>query len=77
MKLSYQLLQQLIEISCPSCNYSFEIQLVDARTQVYRLCPCCRVRIQLVDADGSMYGEFEAVDEAFDDLDRTLRRMFK
>lgn len=77
MKPSDQLLQQLIEINCPSCNYPFEIQLIDARTQVYRLCPCCRTRIRLVDADGSMYGELEAVDNTFDDLERTLRRMFK
>ena len=73
MRLSDQLLQHLIEIECPSCNYPFEIQLVDARTQVYRLCPCCRTRIRLVDAGGSMFGELEAVDNAFDDLERTVR----
>jgi hypothetical protein len=74
-QLSYELLQQLIEIQCPECEYEFEIQMLDIRVQAYKLCPCCRVRIHLVDAGGSTFGALEAVDDAMRQLERTLRRL--
>ena len=68
------MLRELIAVPCLSCGYHVEVQLVDARVQAYRRCPCCRVLIRLVDSDGSMYGELEEVDEAMNQLDQALRR---
>lgn len=76
-RLSHVLLSELIEAGCPACAYPFEVQLADVRTQVFRHCPCCRTLIHLVDRDGSMYGELEAVDNAMHDLEKTLKGLFK
>jgi hypothetical protein len=76
MRLSDEILQQLIEINCPDCEYPFEVQLVDARTQVFRRCPCCRLLIHLIDDGGSLYGELQQIDSAMDDLTRTLKGLF-
>jgi hypothetical protein len=74
---SDRLLQTFIEVGCPSCGYQFEVQLTDVRTQVYRYCPCCRQLIHLIDSGGSTFGALESIDNAMDDLQRTLRRMFR
>jgi NAD-dependent SIR2 family protein deacetylase len=76
-RLSDQILGQLMEIECSSCSYPFEVQILDARTQVFRHCPCCRQLIHLIDGGGSTYGALESVDNAVDELQRTLRRLFK
>jgi uncharacterized protein with von Willebrand factor type A (vWA) domain len=73
-ELSGMFLRELVAIPCPSCGYQVEVQLLDARVQAYRRCPCCHVLIRLVDSGGSMYGELEKVDEAMAELDRALRR---
>src|SRR3954462_9253249 len=75
-RLSDGLMQSFIEVGCPTCAYEFEVQLVDVRTQVYRYCPCCRQLIHLIDAGGSTFGAMESIDNAMNDLDRSLRRMF-
>ncbi|MFE7461023.1 hypothetical protein [Streptomyces sp. NPDC057554] len=76
MKLSAEILQTLVSIPCPSCGYEVEIQLLDARVQAYRYCPCCRNRIHLVDADGSLFGALEEVDLAMDQLTKALKGLF-
>jgi hypothetical protein len=65
-----------IGLPCPNCSYEFEVQLIDARVQAYRRCPCCRELIHLRDANGSMFGALESIDNAMQSLDDTLRRMF-
>ncbi len=70
------ILDSLIDINCPSCAYSFEIQVVDARVQAYRRCPCCRRLIRLVDSGGSMYGALEDVDDAMAELERTFKDLY-
>ncbi len=76
MKLSFELLANLVSFPCPRCRYEVEIQLLDARVQAYRYCPCCRARIHLVDKDGSMFGAFEEVDHAMDQLNKALKGLF-
>lgn len=76
MKLSVEILNSFVPYACPMCSYELEIQLLDARVQAYYYCPCCRVRIRLIDSDGSMYGELEAVDLAMQELTEKLKRMF-
>ncbi|WKX09985.1 hypothetical protein [Streptomyces sp. NL15-2K] len=76
MKLSSKILASLVTFPCPRCRYKVEIQLLDARVQVYRYCPCCRARIRLVDADGSMFGGLEEVDLAMEQLTKALKGLF-
>lgn len=67
----------LVEVPCPRCGYHVEIQLLDARTQVWRWCPCCRGRIHMVEPDGSVSGSTIAVEEAMRSLEETIRRRFR
>jgi hypothetical protein len=67
----------MVEVPCPRCGYGVEIQLLDARTQVWRWCPCCRVRIRMVEPDGSVSGSVAAVEDAMRSLEETVRRMFR
>lgn len=71
-----EILKSLIAFPCPQCGYEVEIQLLDARVQAYRFCPCCRERIRLVDSDGSLFGALEAVDLAMKDFTNSLKGMF-
>ena len=66
----------LVEVPCPRCGYAIEIQLLDARTQVWRWCPCCRVRIHLVEPDGSVSVSVDAAEEAMRSLEETVRKAF-
>lgn len=73
--LLVDLARALVEVECPGCGYPFEIQMLDASCQVHRRCPCCRVRIHLVEPDGTVSGGIEDVESAFRDLERALRRL--
>ena len=76
MSFADTLLAQLIDVNCPNCDYSLEIQLVDVRTQTYRRCPCCRWLIRLQDGGGSTFGALKDIDNAFNNLEKTIRRIF-
>jgi sRNA-binding protein len=65
----------MVEVPCPRCGYGVEIQFLDARTQTWRWCPCCRVRIRMVEPDGSVSGSIDAVEDAMQSLAESIRRM--
>lgn len=67
--LSHSLLQSTVDVDCPECGYSLEIQLTEVRAQVYRRCPCCRVRIHLLDGGGSTYGALEGIENEIQKLE--------
>ncbi len=77
MNIADSLLSEYIEVPCPACNYVFAVQLVDVRTQVYRRCPCCRGLIHLIDHGGSAFGTMQSVDSAVQELEKTLKGLFK
>lgn len=66
-----------VEVSCPACGFELEIQLLDVRTQVWRWCPCCRARIRLLEPDGSMSVGLARAEDAFRDLGKTMKKLFK
>lgn len=76
MSITESLLRAYIEARCPTCNYALEVQLVDARTQVYRRCPCCRNLIHLIDYDGSMYGATGVAERIVQDIENEWRNLF-
>jgi len=51
--LSTQLLGVETEIPCPGCGYPLWVLLAEVTAQALVLCPCCRRRVWLRDADGS------------------------
>jgi hypothetical protein len=66
----------LVDVTCPACGFPFEVQLLDARTQVWRWCPCCRVHIRLVEPDGSVSRGLADAEAAMRDLENTMRNLF-
>lgn len=67
----------LVEVSCPSCGYGIEIQVLDARTQVWRRCSCCRVQTRLIEPDGSLSVEVDSAHKAMRDLENMIEGMIK
>jgi DNA-directed RNA polymerase subunit RPC12/RpoP len=50
--LSAQLLRAAYEVDCPECGYPIWVQGAEIVAQTTLRCPCCRLRIRLVDQDG-------------------------
>lgn len=44
-----------VTIPCPSCDYEIDVELLSVRLEESVFCPCCKVSIQLVDADASAH----------------------
>ncbi len=64
MAFSAQLLQSLVEVPCPKCEYSIEVEIADVLAQAYRWCRGCHRRVQLIDADGSLFAGLREIDAA-------------
>lgn len=67
----------MVNVPCPVCGYGIEIQILDARTQVWRWCPCCRLRIRVVEPDGTVSGSLSGAEDALQSLADTIRRAFQ
>jgi len=72
--VSWSILHQLVAVSCPACGFSFEVQIIDVRVQAYRMCPCCRVRIHLVDEGGSSR-DIDDVGRAIENVGASLKHI--
>jgi uncharacterized Zn finger protein (UPF0148 family) len=66
----------MIDVPCPECEYILDIALVDVRAQASVWCPCCRSRILLRDADGSVSVSIDEAQDAVRQLEKTLKGMF-
>jgi hypothetical protein len=69
--------QVLIDVPCPACGFALEVQLLDARTQVWRWCPCCRARVRLIEPDGSVSVGLAAVDNAIRNFESSMKKLFR
>ena len=66
-----------VEMPCPACTYITDVALVDARTQSAVWCPCCRSRILLREPDGSVSVGIKQIDQAMNELEKTLKGLFR
>jgi len=66
-----------ISINCPKCNYSFEIQLQDAKLESKVYCHNCKCNIHLVDSNASTSRGIKSIEDTFEDLNNTLKKLFK
>jgi hypothetical protein len=66
----------LIDFPCPACSYGIAIQLVDARTQVWRWCPCCRSHVRIIE-DGSVSVGIDTAEQALRELQKTMEDLFR
>jgi len=66
-----------IDINCPKCNYSFGIQMIDVRLEKLVYCPNCKCSIQLKDESASVHTSTKNINNAFNELDKTFKNLFK
>ncbi len=66
-----------VTLNCPKCGYGMDVELLSVRLQTIVFCPCCKVTIQLVDADASVHGGQEDVESAINDLEREIKKLNK
>lgn len=71
-RVSYHL-DGLVEVDCPECGYALELNTTDVRCQVSRYCPVCKIRLDLRDWSGSIYGAEQDVSAALGQLDDMFR----
>lgn len=51
--IEFQILRSTLTVACPSCGYEVWLRYSEIVAQVMVRCPCCRVRIKLLDEYGS------------------------
>jgi Zn finger protein HypA/HybF involved in hydrogenase expression len=73
----FNLDEEWIEINCPKCTYSFEIQMIDVRLETINYCPNCKCSIQLKDQNASVYTSTNDINNALNELDKTIKNLFK
>jgi len=61
------------EFPCPRCGYAIWIQYAEIVAQAAVLCPCCRTRVLLRDAAGSVQLAGEVMQRAQERLARALK----
>ncbi len=64
-------------VGCPNCNYGMDVELLSVRLEATTFCPCCKVTIQLADADASVHGSQEEIESAMKDIESQLRKLNK
>jgi hypothetical protein len=73
--LSREIMRQTVDMACPSCGYSVWIVWAEVAAGVSVMCPCCHVRIRLIDETGSVQTAPGRVQEALQSLETALRGM--
>ena len=64
-----------VTLACPNCNYGMDVELLSVRLEATIFCPCCKVMVQLVDAEASVHGAQEEVESAMKDFDKQLKKL--
>ena len=73
----FNLSKTWISIECPKCNYSFEVQIQDVILESIVFCHNCKCEIQLIDEDVSAKRAIQSTNNAMEELDKTLKNIFK
>ena len=64
-----------VSMPCPSCGYAVDVELLSVRLQERVFCPCCKIRIQVIDDDATVFGAQEKIDAAFEELKKTVEKL--
>ena len=64
-----------ISIPCPSCGYAVDVELLSVRLQERVFCSCCKIRIQLIDDDATVFVVQEKIDAGFEELKKTVEKL--
>jgi hypothetical protein len=72
--LTTQLLHGDLEANCPRCGYLLWVQYAEIVVQSAVLCPCCRIRIWLHDAYGSVQNARQIIEQQ---INQTLKGLLQ
>jgi len=64
-----------LDAPCPHCGYLLWFRWSEVVAQVSLICPCCRWRIWLRDADGSMHNAAASIDRQLSDLQDSIEKI--
>lgn len=64
-----------VTLACPNCNYGIDVEILSVRLEATTLCPCCKITIQLVDADASVHGTQEEIEATMKDFEDQLKAL--
>ena len=73
----YPLGDLFVIVHCPKCEYGSDVALRSVELQEIVFCPCCKVAIQLVDANASVHGAQKEIDSAIKELRREFNKLNK
>jgi hypothetical protein len=71
--LATQFLHSDLEVECPACQYPIWVPWAEIVVQAAVLCPCCRARTQLSDAEGDMQNAARVVERQINDVLKGLQ----
>lgn len=65
-----------VTVSCPKCNYQFDVLILQIRLEDYVFCPCCKIDISLKDDDASVNKVNREIENSIKDLMSSLKKAF-
>lgn len=66
-----------VTLNCPNCEYGMDVEFLSVRMQRTIFCPCCKLTIQLVDADASVHSAQKDAELAINSLQGELKKLNK
>lgn len=72
--LASQILHSDHEVDCPECGYPVWIRFSEVIAQCTVTCPCCRLRLHLIDSDGTMQTLGDTLERQIDQALKGLTR---
>ena len=66
-----------IDIYCPKCSYSFNVQMIDLKLQSIVYCDNCKSSIKLTDQDASVHNSIKDINNSLIELEQTFKNIFK
>lgn len=66
-----------VEVECPNCGYSVDIQLLDAKTERTIYCHNCKINLELKDSEASVHSGLDSINKAFKEFEKTLKNFGK
>lgn len=66
-----------VDFSCPKCNYTDKVQLIDVKYEKIFFCNNCKIKIQLTDDQASVHSGIDRMSKSLNDLEKTLKNFGK
>jgi Zn finger protein HypA/HybF involved in hydrogenase expression len=66
-----------IDLKCPKCNFLQKVKMRQVSNEEKVICPNCKTEIQLKDKDGSTKKGIKNVNNAFNELQKTIYTVLK